>query len=669
MKTGLLKLRLLILAIALASFLASAAAGQRPNIIFILSDDHRADVLGCAGHPVVKTPNIDKLAQAGVRYSNAFVTTSICAASRATLLTGLLERSHRYTFGKAPISKANVADSYPAQLKAAGYRTGFVGKFGVKVDGGKVAIESMFDSYVPVWRSISSENSSDGLPRHFTDVAGDKAIEFIASNPAGQPFCLSLSFNAAHAEDGDKKNHYPYPATEEGLYQDIKMPRPKLDAKEHFDAQPEFLRESMNRDRYFWRWDSDEKYDRNMRNYFRMLSGMDRNVGRVLAELKSRELTDNTVVIFMGDNGYYMGERGFAGKWSHYEESLRVPLVVFDPRDESKGGVVSKDIALNLDIAPTILRYAELATPDGYQGRALQSFAGVLPRDGFFCEHRMENKRIPKWEGFRGRRYVYANYYEQESNSEFLHDLKKDPDQLLNLTTDPTQKKLLDEMRVKTRELSSRYALEPLRKSVAKSKVLLLGDSISMGYHSTVLAELASDATVIRPRENCAGTTNGIAKIDDWLKLDGGNFDLIHFNFGLHDLKAVTVAGGSKTTNNPSDPRQADLETYRRQLEEIVQKLKASGAKLIFATTTPYPEGVRPHRDPKDAARYNAVALQIMAKNQIEVNDLYHFALPQLSEIQQSVNVHFTNDGSAVLGLEVSNKIRQAIKTATLRSK
>ncbi|MBC8407067.1 MAG: sulfatase-like hydrolase/transferase [Planctomycetes bacterium] len=669
MKTGLLKLRLLILAIALASFLASAAAGQRPNIIFILSDDHRADVLGCAGHPVVKTPNIDMLAQAGVRYSNAFVTTSICAASRATLLTGLLERSHRYTFGKAPISKANVADSYPAQLKAAGYRTGFVGKFGVKVDGGKVAIESMFDSYVPVWRNISSVNSSDGLPRHFTDVAGDKAIEFIANNPAGQPFCLSLSFNAAHAEDGDKKNHYPYPATEEGLYQDIKMPRPKLDAKEHFDAQPEFLRESMNRDRYFWRWDSDEKYDHNMRNYFRMLSGMDRNVGRVLAELKSRELTDNTVVIFMGDNGYYMGERGFAGKWSHYEESLRVPLVVFDPRDESKGGVVSKDIALNLDIAPTILRYAELATPDGYQGRALQSFAGVLPRDGFFCEHRMENKRIPKWEGFRGRRYVYANYYEQESNSEFLHDLKKDPDQLLNLTTDPTQKKLLDEMRVKTRELSSRYALEPLRKSVAKSKVLLLGDSISMGYHSTVLAELASDATVIRPRGNCAGTTNGIAKIDDWLKLDGGNFDLIHFNFGLHDLKAVTVAGGSKTTNNPSDPRQADLETYRRQLEEIVQKLKASGAKLIFATTTPYPGGVRPHRDPKDAARYNAVALQIMAKNQIEVNDLYHFALPQLSEIQQSVNVHFTKDGSAVLGLEVSNKIRQAIKTATLRSK
>ncbi|NQU48683.1 MAG: sulfatase-like hydrolase/transferase [Planctomycetes bacterium] len=669
MKTGLLRLRLLALAIALASFLASAAAGQRPNIIFILSDDHRADVLGCAGHPVVKTPNIDKLAQAGVRYSNAFVTTSICAASRATLLTGLLERSHRYTFGKAPISKANVADSYPAQLKAAGYRTGFVGKFGVKVDGGKAAIESMFDSYVPVWRSISSENSSDGLPRHFTDVAGDKAIEFIASNPAGQPFCLSLSFNAAHAEDGDKKNHYPYPETEEGLYLDIKMPRPKLDAKEHFDAQPEFLRESMNRDRYFWRWDNEEKYDRNMRNYFRMLSGMDRNIGRVLAELESRELAENTVVIFMGDNGYYMGERGFAGKWSHYEESLRVPLVVYDPRDESKGGVISKDIALNLDIAPTILHYAELATPDGYQGRALQSFAGVLPRDGFFCEHRMENNRIPKWEGFRGRRYVYANYYEQESNAEFLHDLKKDPDQLLNLATDPTQEKLLDEMRLKTRELSNRYASEPLRRSAAKSKVLLLGDSISMGYHSTVVAELASDATVIRPRGNCAGTTNGIAKIDDWLKLDGGNFDLIHFNFGLHDLKAVTVAGGSKTTNHPSDPRQADLETYRRQLEEIVQKLKASGAKLIFATTTPYPDGVRPHRDPLDAGRYNAVALQIMAAHQIEVNDLYHFALPKLGEIQQPVNVHFTKEGSTVLGREVGSKIRQAIKTATLRSK
>lgn len=642
--------------------MAGSAAGQRPNILFILSDDHRADVLGCAGHPVVKTPSIDQLAQSGVRYANAFVTTSICAASRATLLTGLFERSHGYTFGKAPISKANVSDSYPAQLKAAGYRTGFVGKFGVKVEGGKAAIEQMFDSFVPVWRGGNDVKEADGSPRHFTDLAGDRAIEFIAGAAKEQPFCLSISFNAAHAEDGDKENHYPYPAVEEGLYQDIKMPRPKLDGGDYFESQPEFLRESMNRDRYFWRWDSVEKYDRNMRNYFRMLSGMDRNIGRVLAELKRRGLADNTVIIFMGDNGYYMGERGFAGKWSHYEESLRVPLVVYDPRSENKGGSVSNDLALNLDIAPTILRYAGLPTPQVYQGRALQSFAGVLPRDGFFCEHRMDNKRIPKWEGFRGRRYVYANYYEQKSGAEFLHDLKNDPDQLVNMAALPAHQKLLEEMRARTLHLSQRYAAEPERSAAAKVKVLLLGDSISMGYHNTVVAELSSEATVIRPRGNCAGTTNGVAKIDDWLQLDGGNFDLIHFNFGLHDLKAVTVAGGNKTTNNPNDPRQADLATYRQQLEEIVGKLKASGATLIFATTTPYPDGVRPHRDPEDAARYNAVAMEIMADHQIEVNDLYGFALPRLAEIQQPVNVHFSKKGSAVLGREVARRIRQAVQ-------
>ncbi len=224
-----------------------AHAADPPNIVFFLSDDHRADVLGCAGHPIVKTPHLDKLAAGGVRFTNAFVTTSICAASRATLFTGLVERTHGFTFGKPPISKAHTADSSPAKLKAAGYRTGFVGKFGVKVEGGKATIDTMFDSFVPLGRSTK--------PRHFTDLAGDKAIEFIKANPKGKPFCLSVSFNATHAQDNDKENHFPYPPTEEGLYADIKMPRPKLDGGVHFDSQPKFLRESMNRDRYFWRWE------------------------------------------------------------------------------------------------------------------------------------------------------------------------------------------------------------------------------------------------------------------------------------------------------------------------------------------------------------------------------------------------------------------------------
>jgi arylsulfatase A-like enzyme len=434
---------------------SNCLAAERPNIIFFLSDDHRADVLGCAGHPIVKTPCIDKLAARGVRFSNAFVTTSICAASRATILTGLVERTHGYTFGKPPVSELHIATSYPVLLKDAGYRTGFIGKFGVKVEGGASTIDTMFDSFVATERDKQQPGDAR---RHFTDIVGDKAIEFIANSSPDDPFCLSVSFHAAHAEDSDKANHFPYPQAETGLYKGIEMPRPKLDGGELFAAQPVFLRESMNRDRYFWRWDTPQKYDRNLRNYFRMLSGLDRNIGRVMSELKQRGLADNTVIIFMSDNGYYMGERGFAGKWSHYEQSLRVPLVILDPRNRAHRGEVLPNIALNLDIAPTVLQIAGIRSPDRYQGISLTRLADIPPRDGFFCEHRMEHKRIPKWEGYRGKRYVYANYFEQESVHEFLHDLETDPDQLQNLVQDPQHADVLAELQQKTRNLSRRYA-------------------------------------------------------------------------------------------------------------------------------------------------------------------------------------------------------------------
>ena len=401
------------------------ASDERPNIVFFLSDDHRADLLGCAGHPIVKTPNIDRLAAGGVRFANAFVTTSICAASRATILTGRVERTHRFTFGTPPISKALCETSYPFRLRAEGYRTGFVGKFGVKVAGGKAMIEKMFDSFVPVGRRPYLKPRPDGTKRHFTDIAGDKAIEFIRTSPRGKPFCLSVSFNAAHADDGDKAQHYPYPPSEAGLYRDVQMPRPKLDGGPAYESQPDFLKQSLNRRRYAWRWDTPEKYDRNMRNYLRMLSGLDRNIGRVIEALEARGVADNTVIIFMGDNGYYMGERGFAGKWSHYDESLRVPLVVFDPRvpTASRGRVV-ESIALNLDIAATILEMAGLESQESLQGRSLVPFVRGATvgdeRKGFFCEHRMKHEAIPRWQGYRTTRYMYADYFDQPAGNEFL---------------------------------------------------------------------------------------------------------------------------------------------------------------------------------------------------------------------------------------------------------
>ncbi len=459
---------------AACAMLPRAARAQantdRPNIIFFLIDDQRNDTLGCAGHPFVKTPVVDGLAAAGVRFRNAFVTTSICAASRATLLTGLYERTHGYTFGKPPISRRHALASYPALLRKAGYRTGFIGKFGVNLEkpaGGDArgkTTDEMFDSF-SAFSGPGFKKQADGTMRHTSEICGDQAETFIQAGQ-DQPFCLSVSFTAVHAVDRDKTpgmGHYPWPKAMDGMYDDIEMPPPRLGDPAIFDAHPEFLKQSMNRDRFFWRWDAPEKYQANMRAYFRMLSGVDRVIGRIRRALEKNGQAGNTILIYMGDNGYYMGDRGFAGKWSHYEQSLRVPLIVYDPRlPQAQRGKVHDAISLNVDVPATILELAGVDVPAHYQGRSLVPLLRGAAvdgwRDDFFCEHLMERKEIPKWEGVRGKRYVYARYFEQQPAYEFLHDLQTDPDQLKNLVSDAGHAKILAKMRARCDELRDEYA-------------------------------------------------------------------------------------------------------------------------------------------------------------------------------------------------------------------
>ena len=430
-------------------------------MIFFLTDDQRHDFLACTGHPVVKTPVIDQLAADGVLFENAFVTTSICAASRASLFTGLYERTHGYTFGKPPVSAEHIADSYPAQLRGAGYRTGFVGKFGVNVRKG--AKQTMFDSFKPIGRNPYHHKMPDGSTRHETELCADRALEFLNQVKTDRrPFCLSVSFNASHAEDGDKKRHFPYPKAVAELYEGAEMPPPRHADPKVFEQQPEFLKKSMNRDRFFWRWDTEEKYQHNMRNYLRMISGIDGAIGRVLEGLEDLGLAKNTIVIYSADNGYYAASRGFAGKWSHYEESLRVPLIIMDPRSgKERRGKICKELVLNVDLAPTILSYAGLEIPSGHQGGDLSPHLDGLEVEGwrqdFFCEHLMEHKSIPKWEGVRTKRYKYARYVDQKPAYEFLHDLEADPDEFDNLVSSSEHRELLERMRQRTDELRETY--------------------------------------------------------------------------------------------------------------------------------------------------------------------------------------------------------------------
>lgn len=426
-----------------------------------------------------------------------------------------------------------------------------------------------------------------------------------------------------------------------------------------FDKQPEFLRHSMNRDRYHWRWDEENKYQKNLRGYFQMLTGLDRNLGRVLEELDRTGLAQDTVVIFMGDNGYYMGERGFAGKWSHYEESLRIPLIVFNPRlPAASAGRVLRQTALNIDLAPTILDLARIGTTGSGQS-LVPGLEGQnhVERTGFFCEHGMKHPRIPRWEGYRTDRFKYVRYLDQPEDSEFLHDLQADPDERVNLATDPGHAEILRRLR----KTCDQAVTNAVGHAASLPRVLLLGDSISMGYHATVVAGLDDEATIVRPKENCEGTTKGIRRIEDWLALEGGDFDVVHFNFGLHDLKRVGADG--RNSDDPNDPPQADLETYQRNLQSIAKTILASGATPVFCTTTPVPEGgVRPHRDPADVDLYNEIALEMMAELGIRVNDLNSFAADRIGKIQIPANVHFNRPGSAALGTHVAGDIREMLR-------
>ena len=449
--------------------LAQLRAADRPNILFILTDDQRWDTMGCAGNPIIQTPNMDALA----RFENAFVTTAICMASRASIVTGIYERTFGYcpSPGKQPIPPQYAANSYPMLLKKAGYHTGFVGKFGFAMGEARA---NAFDSFKEVHRSPYWKPQPDGTLKHTTDIEGDAAIAFLDTVKPGQPFCLSVSFNAPHAEDGDPQQYF-WQHECDNLYENATIPVPKTMTDEFFNAEPEFLRKSMSRARWHWRFDEPAKYQRMTKGYYKMISGVDMVIGRIREALAKRGLADNTVIIFTGDNGYFLGERGFADKWYIYEPSVRVPLVVYDPRiKEADRGRVLKQMALNVDFAPTILELAGVPVPKLLQGRSLcPLLKGQAPADwrtDFFYDHLAEYPTIPKSEGVRTARYTYVRWFEQKPVVEELYDHEADFDEIQNLATDPKHADLLAQLRQRTTQLRDQYGGPFVSKKDEKGK-------------------------------------------------------------------------------------------------------------------------------------------------------------------------------------------------------
>jgi arylsulfatase A-like enzyme len=397
---------------------------------------------------------------AGTLFKNMFVTTSICAASRASIFTGLWERTHRYTFLTPPLDPRYVAQSYPVLMRQAGYKVAFIGKLGVDIAQDTLA--TMFDEFTPVDRTPYFHVQPDGTLIHETDEQANDAIAFLNRVSVDQPFCLNVSFNAVHEEDGDLDNLYPWPPSADGMYEDVTIPPPRLSDPAIFDALPQFLKDSANRQRWYWCCDSYDKYEKNMRAYFRMISGVDNAIGRVLKVLADRGLDRETIIVYAADNGFYMGDRGFSGKWSHYEQSLRVPLIVADPRVPAAArGKVETAMALNVDLPATFLGLAGIAKPPAMEGSDLSAWiegrAAGGGRTDFFCEHLAEIPDIPKWQGVRDQRYVYARYFAEDPAYEFLHDLQTDPDELINFVADPAYSAVLQQLRQRCDELAAAY--------------------------------------------------------------------------------------------------------------------------------------------------------------------------------------------------------------------
>jgi len=403
---------------------------NQPNIILIVADDQRWDALGCVGNPVIHTPNMDRLAGSGVRFTNAFATTPICAAARASLLTGLWERAHGYTFQQPALSSHLVAESYPCLLRQAGYRTGFVGKLGIRLNEGDAA--TLFDSFEP--SSLPYFKDGPGGRRHLTDINTDRAVAFLRGCAPDQRFCLSLSYWAPHAEDS-REEQYFWPESCDSLYRDTAIPLPGRAAQTLFESQPLFLQETLNRDRWHWRFDTSEKAIRMIKGYYRMISGVDAGIGRLMGELRALGRARDTVVIVTSDNGYFLGERGYAGKWTMHEPSIRVPLIVYDPRRDADQGTIIEEMVLNVDLAAFVLDLAGIAPPSTMQGR---SFLPLLEsrtaqwRGEIFTEHLWNHPRIPRTEAVRTRGCKYIRYPQHPEHEE-LYNLVEDPGEERNL--------------------------------------------------------------------------------------------------------------------------------------------------------------------------------------------------------------------------------------------
>jgi len=411
---------------ATLSFIAflfqNLAAAERPNIVMIFTDDQRYDAVGYAGNEAVHTPNLDRLAKKGLIFQNCFVNTSICAISRANLISGQYPGRHGIDDFHKTFTDEQLQRSVPARLQRAGYQAAFFGKWGigdsperthqgarvfdywagqpmqtcffhesdcryVQFDGFDRPLDDLCDCPADARGRMGYRNrvgkANLQTPLHVdSEVTPIHVERFLDGRDTEKPFCMMLLFKSPHAPFTDWD-----PATEH-LTDDHEMPRPPAATLANAAREPGIIKQSLGRPSGMRYLQDPKWFDRHMRDYYRLIASMDAGIGRIMQSLKQRGLDQNTVVLFTSDNGHYKGEHGLAGKWLMHEPSLRVPGFLYDPRQPC--GKTTDKMVITTDFSVTMLALAGIDIPDDMTGRdltALHSNAEASWRKDFYYDH------------------------------------------------------------------------------------------------------------------------------------------------------------------------------------------------------------------------------------------------------------------------------------------
>ncbi len=452
-------LRLIALTVATLHFLAPAFAAPRPNIVFVLVDDLRWDALGCMGHPFVKTPNIDRIAQEGALFKNFFVTLPLCSPSRASFLTG------QYAHKNGVIDNSNHNElshqlvTFPKLLHDTGYETAYIGKLHM---GNDDSPRPGFDRWVSfkgqgayIDPSINVDGVASKMSGYMTDILNKFALEFLQKEHTN-PFALYLAHKAVHGPFTPAERH-------KNLYSDVAAFPSPPSLRDSLEGKPVLInREKTPADGPPGK--QNPKAGKNfpaqtMLQQLRALAAIDEGVGQLFAALEKSKKLDNTIFIFSSDNGYFWAEHGLGDKRWAYEESIRDPLLVRYPKLAKPGTIIDK-IVLNIDLAPTLLELGGAKIPKTVQG---ESFLPLLKnpnakgRDAALFEYFKEKQnRTPTWQAVRTDQWKYIRYVNLPGADE-LYDLKNDPYEMKNLVNDSSAGKKLQELQKELAKLTKTY--------------------------------------------------------------------------------------------------------------------------------------------------------------------------------------------------------------------